>query len=792
MVFSDRSLALASRQLGPFSNQQSVRACCKCGIESIFYSITEGTLMDCLSPRFRESLLALSLLFVCAALSPSSAQTGLQATSSRPWMKASLSAEERASLVLKEMTLDEKISLLHGTGMAGLSPMSPLAVRSNGGAGYVVGVPRLGIPDIQMSDAAYGVRSSGENGRYSTALPSDLAAAASWDLDAAHEYGALIGRELRAQGYNMSLGGGVNLAREPRNGRTFEYMGEDPILAGTMVGHVMKGEQAQHVIGDIKHYALNDQESGRNAVNVNISERAMRETDLLAFEIGLRESNAAAVMCAYNRVNGDYSCENKHLLTDVLKQDWKFPGFVLSDWQGTHSTAKASAAGLDHEEPGELFYGDALKKAVQAGQVSASELEDHVRRILRSMFASGVIDDPPQKSVVDVVGGLEISQKIAEQGIVLLRNENAQLPLDASRIRTVAVIGAHADVGMISGGGSAQVDPPIGNAILPPGKGQTRWLEPIWFPTSPLKAIRAKAPHAEVQYNAGTDLSAAAALAKDADVAIVFAYQWESESTDLDSLTLPEHQDDLIAKIAAANPHTVVVLETGSPATMPWVSQVNSIVEAWYAGSRGAHAVATVLFGEVNPSAKLPITFPLSDADLPHPTIVKPPRESTTNGEPDAWKEIAAGLPPFQITYNEGLKVGYKWYDAEKKPVLFPFGYGLSYTTYNYSNLKVQPGKSVGLTFTVKNTGNREGAEIAEVYVTLPPNAGEPPKRLVGWSKVKLSAGESRKVTVEVDSQYLSIFDVNKHAWQLVPGEYTFLVGGSSQDLPLKESVSLK
>jgi beta-glucosidase len=744
-----------------------------------------------LSSVLRMNLLALSILLFGAWLPPSSAQSG--AAASRPWMNASLSPDERAALVLKEMTLDEKISLLHGTGMIDLSPMSPLAVHSNGGAGYVVGVPRLGIPDIQMSDAAYGVRDSAKNGRYSTALPSDLAGAASWDLDAAYEYGALIGRELRAQGYNMSLGGGVNLTREPRNGRTFEYMGEDPILAGTMVGHVMKGEQAQHVIGDIKHYALNDQESGRNAVNVNIGERAMRETDLLAFEIGLRESNAAAVMCAYNRVNGDYSCENKHLLTDVLKKEWKFPGFVLSDWQGTHSTAKASAAGLDHEEPGEFFYGDALRRAVQAGQVPAAELDDHVLRILRSMFASGVVDDPPQKSVVDVVGGLEIAQKIAEQSIILLRNENAQLPLDASRIHTVAVIGAHSDVGMISGGGSAQVDPPVGNAILPPGKGQTRWHEPNWFPSSPLKAIQAKAPHATIQYDPGTDLSAAAALAKRADVAIVFAYQWESEGMDLDSLTLPEHQDDLIAKVAAANPHTVVVLETGSPTTMPWVGQVNGILEAWYAGSRGAEAVANVLFGDVNPTAKLPLTFPMRDADLPHPTIVKPPVASTTvDGDPDAWKKIAAGLPAFQISYEEGLKVGYKWYDAEKKPVLFPFGYGLSYTTYSYSNLRVEPGKKVRLTFTLKNTGNRDGAEIAEVYAALPPNADEPPKRLVGWSKVKLGAGESREVTVEIDHHYLSIFNTDQDAWQLLPGEYTFLVGGSSQSLSLRQSVTLK
>jgi len=741
----------------------------------------------------RTNPLALGIVILSFALLSVSAQIGSEhATPPTPWMNTSLSPDERAALVVKEMTLDEKVSLLHGTGLADLSPMSPLAAKSNGGAGFVVGIPRLGIPDIQMSDAAYGVRQSGENGRYSTALPDDLAAAASWDLDAAYEYGALIARELRAQGYNMSLGGGVNLAREPRDGRTFEYLGEDPILAGKMVGQVMRGEQAQHVIGDIKHYALNDQESGRNAVNVNIDKRSMRESDLLAFEIGLRESNAAAVMCSYNRVNGDYACENKYLLTDVLKKDWNFKGFVLSDWQGTHSTAKASAAGLDHEEPGEVFYGDTLKKAVESGQVPTAELDDHVHRILRSMFASGVIDDPPEKGVVDVVRGFEVAQRIEEQSIVLLRNERSQLPLDASRVASIAVIGAHSDVGMISGGGSAQVDPPGGNAIMPPGKGRTTWQAHIWFPTSPLKAIRAQAPHVSVQYNPGTDPAAAAALAKTADVAIVFAYQWESEGMDLDSLSLPEHQDDLISQVAAANPHTIVVLETGSPVTMPWADQVSGILEAWYGGSRGAEAIARVLFGAVNPTAKLPITFPKSEADLPHLSIVKPPRESTTNGEPDAWKKIAAGLPAFQTTYDEGLKVGYKWYDAEHKQVLFPFGFGLSYTTYNYSDLKVMPGKSVHVSFRVTNTGNRAGAEIAEVYASLPESAGEPPKRLLGWSKVRLNAGESKEVTIEIDPEYLSVFNVDRDAWQLIPGDYTFMVGGSSHDLPLKDTVNLK
>jgi beta-glucosidase len=742
--------------------------------------------------RSLRTILKFALLILIVTLLPAFAQVGSEHTPAGRWMNTSLSPDERAALVVKEMTLDEKVSMLHGTGMVGLSPMSPLAVQSNGGAGYVPAIPRLGIPAIQMSDAAYGVRQSGENGRYSTALPANVAGAASWDLDAAYEYGALIARELRAQGYNMSLGGGVNLTREPRDGRTFEYMGEDPILAGKTVGQVMRGEQAEHVIGDIKHYALNDQESGRNAVNVNIDKRSMRESDLLAFEIGLRESNAAAVMCSYNRVNGDYACENKYLLTDVLKKDWNFKGFVVSDWQATHSTAKASAAGLDHEEPGEIFYGDAMKKAVESGKVPMAEVDDHVHRILRSMFASGVVDDPPQKSVVDVIGGFEVAQKIEEQSIVLLRNEHAQLPLDASKVASIAVIGAHSDVGMISGGGSAQVDPPGGNAIMPPGQGITFWQAHIWFPTSPLKAIRAQAPHAKVQYDPGTDPAAAAALAKKADVAIVFAYQWESEGMDLDSLSLPERQDDLIAKVAAANAQTVVVLETGSPVTMPWADQVSGILEAWYGGSRGADAVARVLFGEVNPSAKLPITFPKSEADLPHPSIVKPPRKSTTNGGPDEWKIIAAGLPAFQITYDEGLKVGYKWYDAEHKQVLFPFGYGLSYTTYNYSDLKVKPAKSVRVSFKVTNTGNRAGAEVAEVYAALPETAGEPPKRLVGWSKVKLNAGESKEVAIEVDPEYLSIFDVESNGWKLIPGSYALMVGRSSQSLPLKETVNLK
>lgn len=713
-------------------------------------------------------------------------------TPTGPWMNTSLSPDERADLVLKEMTLDEKVALLHGVGMPTDEPVTAENAPSNRGVGYAVGVPRLGIPGIDMSDAAYGVRSSGVNGRYSTALPADVAAAASWDPDAAFEYGALIGRELRAQGYNMSLGGGVDITREPRNGRTFEYLGEDPVLAGTLVARLIEGTQSAHVIGDIKHYAFNDQESGRTSVNITIGKRAARESDLLAFEIGVTKGNPAAVMCSYNRVNADFACENKYLLTGVLKKDWQFPGFVVSDWGGTHSTEKASAAGLDNEEPGSYFFSDRYKSAVQAGTIPTSELDEHVHRILRSMFAVGIIDFPRQRSVIDPFAGFETARKIEEAGIVLLKNDHAALPLNAAKLRTIAVIGSHSDVGMISGGGSAQVDPIGGNAIEPAGKGSTHWQDEIWFPTSPLKAIQARAPGATVKYDPGTDPAAAAAAAKGADVAIVFAYQWESEGMDLPSLSLAHHQDEVIAQVAAANPHTIVVLETGSPVTMPWVNAPAAILEAWFAGSDGADAVGNVLFGTVNPSGKLPNTFPKSEADLPHPTVTMPPPESEHFGAGASSEERANGLPPFQVAYDEGVKVGYKWYDAEKKPVLYPFGYGLSYTTYRYSGLEVTPGSSVKVTFTLTNTGAREGAEIAEIYASLPASAEEPPKRLVGWSKVKLGAKEKRTVTVDIDPKYLSIFDEAKDKWTLVPGDYTLMVGGSSQDLPVKAVVSLK
>ena len=731
-----------------------------------------------------RSLVAVTTIGLLAVTLPACAQSATPAVkevpATGPWMNKSLSPDERADLVLKQLTLSEKIDLLHGEGMPGWPRSMPRMNEGDGGAGFVLGIPRLGIPKIEMSDAAYGVRMSAQNGRYSTALPANVAAAASWDPESACAYGALIGNELRAQGYNMTLGGGVNLTREPRNGRTFEYQGEDPLLAGTLVGNRIKCEQAQHVIGDIKHYVMNDQENGRDVVNVIIGKRAMRESDMLAFQIGITVGNPAAVMCSYNAINGDYACQNKYTLTDVLKKDWHFKGFVLSDWGGTHSTIQASAAGLDNEQPLDDFFGGKLKQAVEAGKVPMSEIDDHAHRILRSEFEAGLVDYPEQKSVIDVEGHLAIAQHIAEQSIVLLKNSAGLLPLDAAKIRSIAVIGPHADTGMISGGGSAQVDP-MGEPAHP-------WQSHVWFPTPPLKAIRAASPSAKVEFASGTDPGAAAALAKQSDVAIVFAYQWMSEGADLENLSLPENQDALIEQVAAANPHTIVVLETGTAVVMPWIAQVGGVLEAWYAGSKGADAVANVLFGKVNPGAKLPLTFPLSVADLPHPTLMKPPAEVGGAGQ-EVKPEDAK--PIFSVTYDEGVKVGYKWYDAENKPVLFPFGFGLSYTTYQYSDLKVTAGKEPTVQFRVKNTGARAGAEIAEVYVGLPAAAQEPPKRLANWSKVMLQPGESREISLAINPRELSIYEEATDSWKQLPGGYTFMVGGSSKDLPLQKQIDL-
>jgi beta-glucosidase len=527
--------------------------------------------------------------------------------------------------------------------------------------------------------------------------------------------------------------------------------------------------------------------------NVVLGVRAMRETDLLAFEIAIKTSGAGAVMCSYNRVNGDYACENSYLLNDVLKKSWGFPGFVISDWGATYSTTKAAMAGLDQEEPTGKFFGEALRKAVQSGEVPLARLDDMVHRILRSEFAAGIVDNPPRPQVVDVFGGLDLAQRFAEQGSVLLRNASALLPLDARRIKSIAVIGSHADVAVLTGGGSAQVDPPGGNAVRYPARpagGNSSEAEaifgrnPIWDPSSPLKAIRAKAPNARIEYDEGTNAASAAQLAKASEVAVVFVNQPATEGRDT-SLTLPDGQDELVAAVAKANPRTIVVLETGGAVTMPWIGDVGAALEAWYPGIRGGEAIASILFGDVNPSAKLPTSFTRSEGDLPHPQI---PGTQSAAGEGSDTAFRGPKMQPFDIDYTEGLKVGYKWFDAQDKLPLFPFGHGLSYTTFAYSGIQASP---FSVTFTLKNTGTRPGAEVAQVYAELPKSTNEPPRRLVAWQKVELAPGESKTVTIPIDRKFLSIFDTNTKNWRLAPGAYTLYIGGSERSVPLSAKLEI-
>jgi beta-glucosidase len=730
------------------------------------------------------AVVAIFLILVIRHISHSSfAQS---APASRPWMNTSLSPDQRADLVIAQMTLDEKIQLVHGTGWGVLRDGDPVPARSNLGAGYTPGIDRLGIPDINLADSATGVRLGAIQSRYSTLLPSPLALAATWSLKSADLYGQVLGRELRDQGFNMSIGGGVDLAREPRNGRNWEYAGEDPLLAGSIVGNLAKGIQSQHIMGDIKHYAFNDQEIGRTVIDVHMDKRAQRESDLLAFQIAIGISDPAGVMCSYNKLDGDYACENDYLLNEVLKKDFAFKGWVLSDWNATHSTVKAAKNGMDMEQPEDKYFGEALKKAVQSREVPEARLNDMVHRILRSMFATGVIDYPVlPRRVVDPFKGLEDAQQIAEGSTVLLKNADKTLPLSAEKVRSIAVIGGHADVGVLSGGGSAQVDSPGGNA-LDNKPGTAEWQKPMYFPSAPLKFIRKAAPKSKVEYNPGTDPASAAALAKSSEVAIVFVTQFTAEDADY-PLALPDNQDALVKAVAAANPRTIVVVESGTTVTMPWVSGVKSILAAWYPGIGGGQAIANILFGEVNPSGKLPITFAKSEADLPHPQIpgFDLLQKAIADKQPP-WKP----LPSFDVNYTEGARVGYKWFESEKKEPLFPFGFGLSYTAYAYSNLKVDE-KQKQVSFTVKNTGPRAGAEVAQVYVQLPSAANESYNRLVAWDRIPLASGESKTLTVPLNSLCLSIFDTQKNAFTQLPGDYKIQVGPSSRDLPLTATLKV-
>ena len=679
---------------------------------------------------------------------------------------ARLSADQRADQLLSQMTLDEKIQLVHGDVQTGVP---------RGAGSHVPGIPRLGIPDLYFGDGSVGVGNSvGE----ATALPSSIANAATWDTKEAYNYGRVIGTELFDYGINVSFAGSIYLiGREPRDGRVFESKGEDPIRAGAIDAAQLRAIQDQHVIANIHTFAFNDQEGFRYLANAVIDERGARESDLLAFEIGIKESGVQSVMCAFNLYNGVHSCENDFLLNRVLKQDWGFPGFVLTDFRADdfHGISESPAVtGLDMEIPVAILFGDQLKQAVLNGDFQESRLDDMVHRILRAMFAVGIFDYPTIIQPLDATGDGTIAQEIEENGAVLLKNVGHQLPLDGSQISSIAVIGSHADVGVLSGGGSSQVIP-IGGpvpVITDPVPPECLGAE-IWDRSSPLNAIQASAPAARVQYNSGTNTASAAKLAGASDVVIVFVNQWEAENCDLPNLNLRDNQDQLVAAVASANPHTIVVLETGGAQIMPWLDSVSAVLEAWYPGQNGGPAIANILFGRVNPSGKLPITFPASVADLPRPAIPGP----------------SGSLSIFDVNYVEGFNVGYKWFDVNNMQPLFPFGYGLSYTTFSLSDLAVVDTGVISVSLTVTNTGSVSGAEVVQVYLGLPTSTVEPPKRLVGWSKCFLGPNESRRISIEIDPDSsghpLSFWNEAAKTWNIATGDYALYVGNSSLDISL-------
>lgn len=706
-----------------------------------------------------------------------------QELASKPWMNTKLSAQERTQLVLKEMTMDEKLGLLmgyFGTDAPWKNFTRPVESYPQS-AGFVYGVPRLGIPHIWQADAGVGVASqSGPNVRERTSLPSGMATAATWNPQVGFDGGAMIGSEARTSGFNVLLAGGVNLVREPRNGRNFEYGGEDPYLAGVMVGHQIKGVQSNHIVSTLKHFAYNDQETGRFNVNVNIDEAAGRMSDLLALQFAYEIGNPGSVMCSYNRVYGVYACESDYLLNQVLKQDWGFKGWVMSDWGATHSTVPAANNGLDQQSgfPFDVsaYFKEPLKEAVVNGWVSPERFDDMAGRVLFALFDKGIIDNPVPKGSnnIDFKKHALITQKDAEEAIVLLKNDKL-LPV-AKDVKKIAIIGSHANVGVLSGGGSSQVYPLGGMAVS--GLGPKVFPGPmVYHPSSPMKALEARLPNTRITFDEGTNVEAAATLAAESDLVLVFANQWTAESVDAASLSLPDNQDALISAVAKVNKKTVVVLQTGGAVLMPWLTDVGAVVEAWYPGTSGGEAIARVLTGEVNPSGHLPITFPAAETQLPRVKV-------------DGYPEVKDQR--FDVTYSEGATVGYKWFDANKQEPLFPFGFGLSYTNFEFNDLKaVVKNNQLNISFSVKNTGVVAGKEVAQVYIAPLNTKWEAPKRLGAFQKVDLKPGESTQVSVSVDPRLLGMYQGKTKTWKIAKGQYEVILATSATEPQARVKVKL-
>ena len=664
----------------------------------------------------------------------------------RAWLNTAETPMQRATQLVAQMTLDEKLDQMHTTADAPTFRLVP-------------GIPRLGVPDFKITNGPAGV-GTGTTATQpkATALPAPVSLAASFDRGLAYQYGVVEGKETADVGHSLIEAPDVNIIRVPQGGRDFENYSEDPYLSAQFAAANVQGIQSQGVLSEVKHYDANNQEIDRKTINEVISDRTLHEIYEPAFEAAVKQGDVAAVMCAYPAVNGQFMCENKHLLTDMLRNQWGFQGFVQSDFTATHTAVGSADAGMSLELRAGGPYDDELRQAVLAGQVSVQRLDYLLELRLAQEIRFGLFDHPLTTTPIDAAADGLVARRIEEAGTVLLKNAGNRLPLDAAKLHSIAVIGQYAATPHPGGGGSSHVDP--------------------LYTVSPVQGIQNRVgPGVSVTTSDGSDTAAAAQQAAAADVAVVVVSDMEKEGADRPNMSLDGNQDALVQAVAAANPHTIVVVDSGAPVLMPWVDDVPSIVEAWYPGEENGNALAAVLFGDVNPSGKLPMTFPKTESQTPV-------------ADPSRWPGVGG-----VATYSEGLQVGYRWYDANNETPLFPFGYGLSYTSFRFSHLEVTPRPNsagdVTVSVNVTNTGSRAGTDVAQAYVTDPAAAGEPPLQLKGFARVQLAAGQTRHVTLTLDRRAFSIWDTDAQNWTTVPGEYTVHIGDSSATLPLSAPVTL-
>ncbi len=665
-----------------------------------------------------------------------------------PWVNSTAPVATRVSQLLAAMNSDQKIQMLHGTGAS-----SPYI-------GDMAAIPALCIPAVGFHDGPVGV---GDGFGGVTQMPSAVTSAATFDTTLEQQYGAAVGQEFAGKGVGVALGPTLNIVRDPRWGRAFETYSEDPYLSAQMAVYNIRGIQSAGVMAQAKHLAVYNQETYRNgpADNAIVDTRTLQEIYLPAFQAAATQGATASYMCAYSTVNGAYACDSGYLMNTALYQQAGFGGFITSDWGAAHSTVAAANNGMTIEMPGGYFFADFLKQAVANGQVSQAQVDTMVRRVLTQYFAFGLFDRAPSGSRDATVTTAEhraVALKGAEEGIVLLKNTGV-LPLSTTTTKSIAVIGQDGGAAVQTiGGGSATVT-----------SSGTVW---------PITGIqtRVAGTGATATYNDGTNQASAVALAQQSNVAIVFASNnYGNEGSDQSSIDLPGNQNALISAVAAANPNTIVVLNTNSATTMPWLGAVKGVFEGFYPGQMFGTAIAELLFGDVNPSGKLPVTFPNSLADVPAHTTAQWPGNGTN------------------VQYSEALKVGYRWYDSQNITPLYPFGFGLSYTNFAFSNLSVGAlsGGQATVTATVTNTGSRAGTEVVQLYTGAPAAVGEPPKNLKKFARVTLNPGQAQPVSFTLTAHDLAHWDTASNSWVATAGAYPVYLGNSSRGAPLTGSLTV-